>query len=121
MKGALGGLLGKREQEQTGGSPAELGENEESTRKRPRRETPRNGVDLAGASWRRIRAEGLDCDYTVLFGKAEADEIFRELEQEVEYCTGKQRTAGYVLKACLIKRCLEIGTQEPLITHEFVN
>lgn len=107
VKGALGGLLGKREQEQVGGSPAELGENEESTRKRPRRETPRNGVDLAGPSWRRIRAEGLDCDYTVLFGKAEADEIFRELEQEIEYFTGKQRTAGYVLKACLIKRCLE--------------
>ncbi|KAF6277597.1 alkB-like protein 2, alpha-ketoglutarate dependent dioxygenase [Rhinolophus ferrumequinum] len=88
VKGALGGLLGKRQQEQTGGSPAELGENEESTRKRPRRETPTNGVDLAGPSWRHIRAEGLDCDYTVLFGKAEADEIFRDLEQEVEYFTG---------------------------------
>lgn len=27
-------------------------------------------------------------DYTILFDKAEADEIFRELEQEVEYFTG---------------------------------
>lgn len=88
VKGVLGGLLGKRGQEQTGGGPAELGENEESIRKRPRRETPRNGADLAGPSWQRIRAEGLDCDYTVLFGKAEADEILRELEQEVEYFTG---------------------------------
>lgn len=103
VKRALGGLVGKREQEQTGAGPAELGEDEESTRKRPRRETPGNGADLAGLSWRRIRAEGLDCDYTVLFGKAEADEIFRELEQEVEYFTGKQRTAGCVLKACSIK------------------
>uniref|UniRef100_A0A8C0WUG1 DNA oxidative demethylase ALKBH2 n=1 Tax=Castor canadensis TaxID=51338 RepID=A0A8C0WUG1_CASCN len=39
-------------------------------------------------SWRHIAAEGLDCDYTVLFGKAEADEILRELEEEVEYFTG---------------------------------
>lgn len=87
-KRALGGLVGKREQEQTGAGPAELGEDEESTRKRPRRETPGNGADSAGLSWRRIRSEGLDCDYTVLFGKAEADEIFRELEQQVEYFTG---------------------------------
>ncbi|XP_036076934.1 DNA oxidative demethylase ALKBH2 isoform X1 [Rousettus aegyptiacus] len=88
VKGAVGGLLGKREQEQTGEGPAELGEYEESTRKRTRTETPRNGVDLVGPSWQHIRAEGLDCDYTVLFGKAEADQIFRELEQEVEYFTG---------------------------------
>ncbi|NWU20914.1 ALKB2 demethylase, partial [Dyaphorophyia castanea] len=31
------------------------------------------------------RAEGLSCDYRILFGKAEADEIFQELEKEVEY------------------------------------
>ncbi|NWS04640.1 ALKB2 demethylase, partial [Motacilla alba] len=34
---------------------------------------------------REIRAEGLSCDYRILFGKAEADEIFQELEKEVEY------------------------------------
>lgn len=102
VKRALGGLV-RKEQEQTGAGPADLGEDVESTRKRPRRETPGDGADLAGLSWRRIRSEGLDCDYTVLFGKAEADEIFRELEQEVEYFTGKQRAAGCVLKACLIK------------------
>ncbi|XP_015418334.1 PREDICTED: DNA oxidative demethylase ALKBH2 isoform X3 [Myotis davidii] len=93
VKRALGGLVGKREQEQTGAGPAELGEDEESTRKRPRRETPGNGADVAGLSWQRIRSEGLDCDYTVLFGKAEADEIFRELEQEVEYFTGIKTAA----------------------------
>ncbi|XP_060238569.1 DNA oxidative demethylase ALKBH2 isoform X2 [Meriones unguiculatus] len=43
---------------------------------------------LPSPSWQRLRAEGLNCDYTVLFGRAEADEIFRELEQEVEYFTG---------------------------------
>lgn len=83
VKGAVGGLLGKREQEQTGEGPAELGEYEESTRKRTRTETPRNGVDLVGPSWQHIRAEGLDCDYTVLFGKAEADQIFREFVSRV--------------------------------------
>lgn len=103
-KRALGSPEGKREQEQAGTGPAELGEDEESTGKRPRTERPRNGAGLGGLSWRRIRSEGLDCDYTVLFGKAEADEIFRELEREVEYFTGKQRTAGCVRKACLTKR-----------------
>ncbi|CAK6440133.1 unnamed protein product [Pipistrellus nathusii] len=87
-KRALGSPEGKREQEQAGTGPAELGEDEESTGKRPRTERPRNGAGLGGLSWRRIRSEGLDCDYTVLFGKAEADEIFRELEREVEYFTG---------------------------------
>ncbi|KAM5312202.1 DNA oxidative demethylase ALKBH2 isoform 1-T2 [Glossophaga mutica] len=88
VKRVRGDLLGKREQEQAGEGPAGLGEEEESTGKRPRREPPGKGADLAGPSWRRIRSEGLDCDYTVLFGKAEADGIFRELEQEVEYFTG---------------------------------
>ncbi|XP_021019208.1 DNA oxidative demethylase ALKBH2 [Mus caroli] len=44
--------------------------------------------DLQSPGWRHLRAEGLSCDYTVLFRKAEADKIFRELEQEVEYFTG---------------------------------
>ncbi|NXE96931.1 ALKB2 demethylase, partial [Menura novaehollandiae] len=43
--------------------------------KRPRLEEPP----------REIRAEGLSCDYRILFGKAEADEIFQQLEKEVEY------------------------------------
>lgn len=90
VKGLPRVLLGKREQEQTGEGPAELGEDGESTTKRSRRATPRSGIDLAGPSWQRLRAEGLHCDYTVLFVKAEADEIFRELEQQVEYFTGKQ-------------------------------
>ncbi|XP_037672885.1 DNA oxidative demethylase ALKBH2 [Choloepus didactylus] len=95
VKGALKGHLEKREegslgqeQEQMGECSTMLGGDKESTRKRPRRETLEDGIPLAGLSWRHIRAEGLDCDYTVLFGRAEADEIFRELEKEVEYFTG---------------------------------
>lgn len=39
--------------------------------------------------WREIRAEGLNCSYTILFVKAKADELFQELEKEVEYFEGK--------------------------------
>ncbi|XP_068845672.1 DNA oxidative demethylase ALKBH2 isoform X1 [Capricornis sumatraensis] len=88
VKGAVGGLKRRMEQEQTGGGPAGLAEEEGNNKKNPRRAAPGNEVDSAGLSWRRIQAEGLDCDYTVLFGKAEADEIFQELEKEVEYFTG---------------------------------
>ncbi|XP_057601956.1 DNA oxidative demethylase ALKBH2 isoform X2 [Hippopotamus amphibius kiboko] len=88
VKGAVRGLMGKREKEQTGAGPAGLAEEEGNSRKKPRRVALENGVDEEGLSWRHIRAEGLDCDYTVLFGKAEADEIFQALEKEVDYFTG---------------------------------
>ncbi|XP_026865104.2 DNA oxidative demethylase ALKBH2 [Electrophorus electricus] len=38
--------------------------------------------------WQKIEAEGLDCDYSLLFSKVEADRIFYQLEDEVEYFTG---------------------------------
>ncbi|NXL91799.1 ALKB2 demethylase, partial [Alectura lathami] len=37
-----------------------------------------------------IRAQGLSCEYRLLFSKAEADEIFQQLEKEVEYFEGEQ-------------------------------
>ncbi|XP_030316770.1 DNA oxidative demethylase ALKBH2 isoform X2 [Calypte anna] len=49
--------------------------------KRPRAAEPVSGKP----PWQEIRAPGLDCDYRMLFGKAEADEIFRQLEEQVEY------------------------------------
>ncbi|XP_067862161.1 DNA oxidative demethylase ALKBH2 [Heptranchias perlo] len=39
-------------------------------------------------SWKRIRAEGLDCDYTKIFTKSEADDIFLQLEKVLEYFSG---------------------------------
>ncbi|XP_038619035.1 DNA oxidative demethylase ALKBH2 [Tachyglossus aculeatus] len=45
-------------------------------------------TSVEGHRWQHIKAEGLDCDYTVLFGRAEADRLFQELEREVEYFTG---------------------------------
>ena len=102
VKGAVGSLKRRMEQEQTGGGPAGLAEEEGNSKKNPRRAAPGNGVDSAGLTWGRIRAEGLDCDYTILFGKAEADEIFHELEKEVEYFTAKQgMVAGLSTLLCV--------------------
>ncbi|XP_058137502.1 DNA oxidative demethylase ALKBH2 [Dasypus novemcinctus] len=95
VKGTLRCLLEKgeegnlgQEQEHTGEGTSTLGGEKETTSKRPRREALEDGPPLASPSWRHIRAEGLDCDYTILFRRAEADEIFQELEREVEYFTG---------------------------------
>lgn len=38
--------------------------------------------------WQKIEAEGLDCDYALLFSKKEADHLFNQLEEEVMYSTG---------------------------------
>lgn len=38
--------------------------------------------------WEKIEAEGLDCDYALLFSKEEADQLFKQLEEEVVYSTG---------------------------------
>ncbi|XP_036132825.1 DNA oxidative demethylase ALKBH2 isoform X2 [Molossus molossus] len=113
VKRALGGLVGKREQEHTGGGPTELRETEEGTRKRLRRETPGHGGDLSGLRWRHIRSEGLDCDYTVLFGKAEADEIFHELEQEVEYFTGIKTAVTTSGSTAMTKENWLLGAPSP--------
>ncbi|NXG55181.1 ALKB2 demethylase, partial [Hemiprocne comata] len=53
--------------------------------KRPRPAEPASGQP----HWQEIRAEGLCCDYRLLFGKAEADEIFQQLEEKVEYFEGE--------------------------------
>lgn len=40
--------------------------------------------------WQKIEAEGLDCDYALLFSKDEADFLFKQLEEEVVYSTGEE-------------------------------
>ncbi|XP_049435074.1 DNA oxidative demethylase ALKBH2 [Epinephelus fuscoguttatus] len=40
--------------------------------------------------WQKIEAEGLDCDYALLFSKEEADHLFKQLEKEVVYATGEE-------------------------------
>lgn len=63
--------------------PARQGGLEEA--ERAKQEAPR----LPGGLWKEIRAEGLSCDYTVLYGRAQADEAFQQLEKEVEYFEGE--------------------------------
>lgn len=38
--------------------------------------------------WQKIESQGLDCDYGLLFSKEEANRLFMQLEEEVEYFTG---------------------------------
>ncbi|XP_072244063.1 DNA oxidative demethylase ALKBH2 [Leuresthes tenuis] len=40
--------------------------------------------------WQKIEAEGLDCDYALLFSRKEADDLFKQLEEEVVYSTGEE-------------------------------
>uniref|UniRef100_A0A8P4FWP3 DNA oxidative demethylase ALKBH2 n=1 Tax=Dicentrarchus labrax TaxID=13489 RepID=A0A8P4FWP3_DICLA len=40
--------------------------------------------------WQKIEAEGLDCDYALLFSKEEADHLLKQLEEEVVYSTGEE-------------------------------
>ncbi|KAI5625288.1 DNA oxidative demethylase ALKBH2, partial [Silurus asotus] len=40
--------------------------------------------------WQKIEALGLDCDYGLLFSREEANRLFLQLEDEVEYFTGEQ-------------------------------
>ncbi|XP_065760370.1 DNA oxidative demethylase ALKBH2 isoform X3 [Muntiacus reevesi] len=114
VKGSVGGLKRRMEQEQTGGGPAGLAEEEGNSKKKPRKAAPGNGVDLAWLSWRHIRAEGLDCDYTVLFGKAEADEIFQELEKEVEYFTGTKTARTTLVSTGMTRENWLPGAPSPL-------
>ncbi|XP_027422305.1 DNA oxidative demethylase ALKBH2 isoform X2 [Bos indicus] len=114
VKGAVGSLKRRMEQEQTGGGPAGLAEEEGNSKKNPRRAAPGNGVDSAGLTWGRIRAEGLNCDYTILFGKAEADEIFQELEKEVEYFTGTKTARTTLASTGMMRENWLPGAQSPL-------
>ncbi|KAM4827090.1 DNA oxidative demethylase ALKBH2 isoform 2-T4 [Thomomys bottae] len=89
QKRAQGVLLGKAEKQKPTREEADSsGEDGGTMEKRPRRESTGDASHKAGLSWRHIRGEGLNLDYTILFGRAEADEIFRQLEEEVEYFTG---------------------------------
>nr|XP_006640400.1 PREDICTED: DNA oxidative demethylase ALKBH2 [Lepisosteus oculatus]XP_015221734.1 PREDICTED: DNA oxidative demethylase ALKBH2 [Lepisosteus oculatus]XP_015221735.1 PREDICTED: DNA oxidative demethylase ALKBH2 [Lepisosteus oculatus]XP_015221736.1 PREDICTED: DNA oxidative demethylase ALKBH2 [Lepisosteus oculatus] len=51
---------------------------------------PSEGEFSAPLPWQKIEAEALDLDYTVLFSKAEADRLFKKLEEEIEYFSGEK-------------------------------
>ncbi|XP_036955185.1 DNA oxidative demethylase ALKBH2 [Acanthopagrus latus] len=68
----------------------------ESDEKMKQEEEEEEGEDASSAEfshpvpWQKIEAEGLDCDYALLFSKEEAEKLFRQLEQEVVYATGEE-------------------------------
>ncbi|XP_014444446.1 DNA oxidative demethylase ALKBH2 isoform X2 [Tupaia chinensis] len=115
VKRAPGGHLRKGEEpEQKGEELAPLGGEDRMARKRPRKEGSGDGDHLAGPSWRHIQADGLNCDYTVLFGKAEADEIFQELEKEVEYFTDIKMVVTILGSTEMMKENWPRGAPSPL-------
>ncbi|CAN2390687.1 1-ethyladenine demethylase activity, partial [Pristimantis euphronides] len=60
---------------------------EDLTEKKRRTEKADSSLEQT-YSWKRIRAENLSCDYTSLFNKAEANELFQQLEKDIVYFTG---------------------------------
>ncbi|XP_028905139.1 DNA oxidative demethylase ALKBH2 [Ornithorhynchus anatinus] len=97
VKGARGCSVGKGPREQLGRKRA-LEHSEDGQERESEPENGRENLEkktsvmadpsVGGYRWQQIKAEGLDCDYAVLFGRAEADGLFQELEREVEYFTG---------------------------------
>ncbi|XP_075424905.1 DNA oxidative demethylase ALKBH2 isoform X1 [Ascaphus truei] len=63
-------------------------EDEEMSGKRKKTVEGAGTLATAHYTWKKIQAEGLDCDYTSLFSKAEAGEIYQQLEQEMVYFSG---------------------------------
>ncbi|NP_001264428.1 DNA oxidative demethylase ALKBH2 isoform 3 [Gallus gallus] len=53
--------------------------------KKPRLEEEAGGLPHPSQPSQEIRAQGLSLEYRLLFGRAEADAIFQQLEKEVEY------------------------------------
>uniref|UniRef100_U3J635 DNA oxidative demethylase ALKBH2 n=1 Tax=Anas platyrhynchos platyrhynchos TaxID=8840 RepID=U3J635_ANAPP len=51
---------------------------------------PQRGAPMAGACGKKIRGQGLSCEYRLLFGPAEADGILRRLERDVRYLPGER-------------------------------
>ncbi|XP_077282959.1 DNA oxidative demethylase ALKBH2-like [Arctopsyche grandis] len=45
-------------------------------------------IDCERVKWRKITAEGLNLDYTILLPKVCADQVLRQLEETLEYFTG---------------------------------
>ncbi|KAJ6656582.1 hypothetical protein lerEdw1_003469 [Lerista edwardsae] len=87
-KAAAGrGARDSAEPKAEGAGCAEEGRRREEKRPRLEGSCPAD-PGSARSPWKQIRAEGLNCDYTILFGRPEADQIFRELEEEVEYSEG---------------------------------
>ncbi|XP_061585984.1 DNA oxidative demethylase ALKBH2 [Cololabis saira] len=78
-------------------------------------EDPALGEFSHPVPWQKIEAEGLDCDYALLFPKEEADNLFQLLEEEVVYSTGEEAKVQVFGKVYNIPRkqatCGDAGLQ----------
>ncbi|XP_056384785.1 DNA oxidative demethylase ALKBH2 isoform X2 [Hyla sarda] len=72
--------------ESAGGS--DTGRNVENLTRKKRKIEKDDLLQEQTYTWKRISAENLSCDYTSLFNKAEADDIFLQLEKAIVYFTG---------------------------------
>lgn len=62
--------------------------------------------------WQKIEAESLDCDYSLLFHKEEADHLFSQLEEEVVYFTGdKAKVHVYGKMHCVPRKQATYGDE----------
>ncbi|XP_067083725.1 DNA oxidative demethylase ALKBH2 isoform X1 [Osmerus mordax] len=68
--------------------------------------------------WRKIEAEGLDCDYALLFTKEEADRLFKKLEEEVVYLTGDEATVQVFGKVYSVPR-MQATYGDPGLTYTY--
>ncbi|KAL0979332.1 hypothetical protein UPYG_G00183740 [Umbra pygmaea] len=65
--------------------------NQEMVKEAMKQEEDSNLIEfLQPFPWQKIEAEGLDCDYALLFSKEEADHLYTKLEEEVVYLTGDE-------------------------------
>ncbi|KAF7279816.1 hypothetical protein GWI33_006699 [Rhynchophorus ferrugineus] len=68
--------------------------------------------------WRKITQEGLDVDYTMLFSRSLSDMIMKNLDETVEYYTGKLAQVKVFGKLHPIPR-LQAAYGDPEVRYEF--
>lgn len=61
-------------------------------------------IDVETVSWKSIKQEGLDLDYTVAIPKGVASALFQELENTLEYFTGDLAKIKYdvIISNCIL-------------------
>nr|XP_056715162.1 DNA oxidative demethylase ALKBH2 [Euleptes europaea] len=91
VRGALKLTPEKRKHQPNEGDGDCTKEQKGTEEKRPRLPVALSDEPCQGRAtpWREIRAEGLNCHYTILFSRTEADRLFQELEKEIEYFEGE--------------------------------
>ncbi|XP_042193324.1 DNA oxidative demethylase ALKBH2 [Callorhinchus milii] len=101
------------------GKPGELRERRGGRRRRTGTPPPLTllSTDVRPV-WRHVAAEGLDCDYAVIFTRSEADDIFLRLEEELEYFSGDLSRVQVYGKWYQIPR-KQVAHGDPRLTYKY--